>query len=152
MVWLLGAGLTSISRTNLLYIGTFDIIQPKSPSSILSAGTTVASLRTSSRYANKSDSALKALAQDLEKEDRKLEDAIEKGRLEMWWKGILEAAKASAREDADRRGLEMAKMEMVKRKVAARLGLGDSKGEEVYTNGHAHHDAPMDEQGDTQMG
>ncbi|MCJ1415772.1 hypothetical protein MMC32_002105 [Xylographa parallela] len=132
--------------------GTFDIIQPKSPSSILSAGTTVASLRTSSRYANKSDSALKALAQDLEKEDRKLEDAIEKGRLEMWWKGILEAAKASAREDADRRGLEMAKMEMVKRKVAARLGLGDSKGEEVYTNGHAHHDAPMDEQGDTQMG
>ena len=111
----------------------------------------MASLRTSSRYANKSDSALKALAQDLEKEDRMLEDAIEKGRLEMWWKGIVEAAKASAREDADRRGSEMAEMEMVKRKVAARLGLRGNEGEEVYTNGHAHNGVSVDEQGDTLM-
>ncbi|MCJ1379109.1 hypothetical protein MMC17_002209 [Xylographa soralifera] len=131
--------------------GTFDIIQPIPPSAILSAGSTVASLRTSSRYANKSDSALKALAQDLEKEDRKLEDAIEKGRLEMWWKGIVEAARASAREDADRRGLEMAKMEIVKRKAAARLGLSENEREGVYTNGHVHGSVPVDEQGDTQM-
>ncbi|MCJ1389263.1 hypothetical protein MMC18_002119 [Xylographa bjoerkii] len=131
--------------------GTFDIIQPKPPSAILTAGTTVASLRTSSRYVNTSDSALKALAQDLEKEDRRLEDALERGRLEMRWNGIVEAAKASARADADRHGVEMAQMEMVKRKVAARLGLGDSEVEDVYTNGHVHGGVPMDEQGDTLM-
>ncbi|MCJ1293924.1 hypothetical protein MMC34_005481 [Xylographa carneopallida] len=143
--------LASYFKTNLVYAGTFDIIEPLPPSAILSAGTTVASLRTSSRYVNTADSTLKALAQDLEKEDRMLEDAIKKGRLEMWWKGIVEAAKASAREDADRRGSEMAKMEAVKKKVAARLGLGDHGAEEVYTNGHAHGGGPVDQQGDVQM-
>ncbi|MCJ1404140.1 hypothetical protein MMC11_007365 [Xylographa trunciseda] len=131
--------------------GTFDTIQPIPPSAILTAGTTVASLRTSSRYANTSDSALKALAQDLEKEDRKLEDALEKGRLEMWWSGIVEAAKVSARSDADRQGAEMARMEMAKRRVQARLDLGNKQEEEVYTNGHVHGIVPMDEQGDTLM-
>ncbi|MCJ1283864.1 hypothetical protein MMC26_003195 [Xylographa opegraphella] len=130
--------------------GLFDVIQPIPPSAILSAGTTVASLRTSSRYTNKPDSTLKALAQDLEKEDRELAHAVESGRLELWWNGIVEAAKASAREDADRRGAEMAKMEVLKRKVAKRV-LGDGQAEEVYTNGHVHGDVLVDEQGDVQM-
>ena len=142
---------SSRPETNMAHIGTFNILHPIPPSAILTAGTTVASLRTSSRYAKTSDSALKALAHDLEKEDRKLEDALEKGRLEKWWIGIVDAAKTSVRADADRQGAQMAEMEKAKKKVADRLGLGENKMEDVYTNGHVHGSMPVDEQGDTLM-
>ena len=69
----------------------------------------MSSLRTSSRYSDATDNALSVIAKDLEIEDTALETCIEKGRLEEWWKGIVDAAQASARDEADRNGEEESK-------------------------------------------
>ncbi|KAL8702196.1 MAG: hypothetical protein Q9224_000111 [Gallowayella concinna] len=79
---------------------------PREPSTLLGAGTTVESLRISSRYKDAPDSALSLIARDLETEDKALQRCIEKGRLEEWWKGIVDAARSSARNEADRVGEE----------------------------------------------
>lgn len=66
----------------------------------------MSSLRTSSRYSEAADNALSIIAKDLEIEDAALETCIGQGRLEEWWKGIVDAAQASARNEADRDGEE----------------------------------------------
>lgn len=67
------------------------------------------SLRTSSRYSEATDNALSVIAQDLEIEDAALRACIEQGRLGEWWKGIVDAAQSSVRNEADRNGEEESK-------------------------------------------
>lgn len=62
------------------------------------------SLRTSTRYAEMADDQLDRLRKDLESEDALLETYIKRGRLEMWWKGVAEAAQRSARDEKDQAG------------------------------------------------
>ena len=107
--------------------GLFDQLDLVPPTALLTAGTTPSFLRTSTRYANMSDSALRPLAHDLEMEDQALENFLNKARLEMWWKGVVEAAKASVRADADREGSEWLKLEEGKRAVAESMGARDGQ-------------------------
>ncbi|KAL8738993.1 MAG: hypothetical protein Q9181_000275 [Wetmoreana brouardii] len=135
--------------------GFWDDYPPLAPSALLAAGTTIDSLRTSSRYTNLPDSALAGIARDLEIEDKALETCIEEGRLDQWWIGIVEAAKLSARNQADRVGEERSKraareqefreeMERVDRAV---WGVGE---EAVEAGGMRV--GGMDEEGDVVMG
>ena len=80
---------------------------PCPPLSVLGAGTSISSLRTSARYTHDSDNKLASLSRDLETEDALLEKYIEKGRLEMWWKGVAEAARRSALEERDQVGEDL---------------------------------------------
>lgn len=95
----------------------FTTSPPIPPSSALAAGTTVASLRTSSRYNDYPDHEIALLAKDLKSEDVLLETCIEKGRLEIWWQGLTEAARRSAREEMNQEGEE------IKRKRSVEQGL-----------------------------
>ncbi|CAO1600888.1 MAG: hypothetical protein LQ349_002483 [Xanthoria aureola] len=82
---------------------------PPNPSTLRGVGTTLPSLRTSSRYSEATDNALSVIAQDLEIEDAALRACIEQGRLEEWWKGMVDAAQSSVRNEADRNGEEESK-------------------------------------------
>lgn len=79
---------------------------PPPPSSLLGAGTTVESLQSSIRYAQTPEDALALLANDLASEDAILQKHIKKGRLEIWWKGVADAAQKSLRDEGDRQGEE----------------------------------------------
>ena len=129
--------------------GYFENLNSLSPSSLLTAGTTISSLRTSSRYANLSDKSLELVARDLKQEARVLEEALEKGRLEMWWKGVFDAAKLSVREEADRQGAEAAKRAETMKILAERMGL--RRRESRVVNGDVN-GVERDEQGDVVMG
>ncbi|MCJ1243472.1 hypothetical protein MMC30_000669 [Trapelia coarctata] len=134
--------------------GYFEEAPPLAPTTVLNAGTTPASLRASSRYAESSDSFLRGLAHDLEKEDRQLEAALEKGRLDQWWPSIVEAAMISVRDDADKAGMESAERQEDMRDLAVAMGVvatEEANGYE-YANGHMNGDAAMDEEGDVLMG
>ncbi|KAL8802554.1 MAG: hypothetical protein Q9182_003719 [Xanthomendoza sp. 2 TL-2023] len=137
---------------------------PPEPSTLLGAGTTVESLRTSSRYKDAPDSALSLIARDLETEDRALQRCIEKGRLEEWWGGIVDAARTSARNEADRVGEEESRRgeaeEGFREKMARDdraawrvngvdrvAGTGDAGLEDAGRDG-----GEMDEEGDVRMG
>jgi nuclear pore complex protein Nup133 len=104
--------------------GFFDRVPLPSPSSVLGAGTTTAGLRASSRYANAPDSVVEALAKDHGLEDQELDRALERGRLAMWWAGIVDGARASVGADADSAGEEMARTEERRRVLDERLGTG----------------------------
>lgn len=52
---------------------------------------------------------MSVITKDLEIEDAALETCLGKGRLEEWWKGIVDAAQASAKNEADRDGEEESK-------------------------------------------
>lgn len=135
--------------------GYFDEIPPLAPAAVLNAGTTPASLRTSSRYTEASDHYLRGLAHDLEKEDHLLEAACEKGRLDQWWPGVIEGAKASVRADADQAGVEMAESAQNMRDMAVAMGViaptGDANGYD-HVNGYVNGHGEVDEQGDILMG
>lgn len=131
--------------------GIFDREHPIPPSALLTTGTSVECLRHAGRFATSSDSALRSLAHDLAREDRTLEEQLDQGRLEMWWKGIVDAAKASVRADADRDGDAMAKREQTKQEVAAKLGFGEAKGTKVLRNAHTNGGGVTDALGDTVM-
>lgn len=79
---------------------------PPPPSSLIGAGTTVESLQSSIHYAKIPEEALVRLAKDFALEDAILQQHIEKGRLEIWWKGIADAAQKSLRDEGDRKGEE----------------------------------------------
>ncbi|KAL8770264.1 MAG: hypothetical protein Q9209_003900 [Squamulea sp. 1 TL-2023] len=125
------------------------------PSTLRGAGTTIDSLRTSSRYQAASDSALELIARDLEQEDTALDNCIEQGRLEEWWRGIVDAAETSDRNEADRVGEEESQrtkgeqdiLEKVSRKDRA---TWDSDG--MGKNGGGRAGLEMDEEGDVMMG
>ena len=101
---------------------------PPAPSTLLEAGTTIESLRTSKNLANLPDNTLELMAQDYEKEADKLEEYMEKGRLEKWWKGVLSAAKSAARAEADRAGEELMVEQEMERRVTKKMRLLDKHG------------------------
>lgn len=72
--------------------------------SLLEAGTTIASLRTSSQYDQLPEARLSDFAADLARESADLAACVEKGRLAAHWPGIVEEARLAARREADRQG------------------------------------------------
>ena len=137
---------------NTKFTDTFEKFKLLSPNTFLSTGTTVSDLRRSNRFAKSSDKYLEALARDLQVEDDALRYAIEKGRLEHWWKATVDAVQLREREDADRHGAEAAERATVKMELAENMRLIDGgerlvNGEHPMTNG-----IETDEQGDIVMG
>lgn len=88
------------------------------------------------------DDKLDRLRKDLESEDVLLETYIEKGRLEMWWKGVVEAAQRSARDEKDQAGEE--------RRRRRSLETGFWKG--LETKDKEEQPVEFDGQGDVVMG
>ena len=114
----------------------------------------MSSLRTSSRYSEAADNALSIIAKDLEIEDTALEICIGKGRLEEWWKGIVDAAQASARNEADRDGEEEsrrfeAEQERTTGDDGSIWGFG---GIAKKSSAAGRHESERDEEGDVIMG
>ncbi|KAL8711303.1 MAG: hypothetical protein Q9220_004200 [cf. Caloplaca sp. 1 TL-2023] len=129
-------------------IGFWDDNPPLEPAVLRAAGTTVDSLRVSSRYNNASDSELSELADDLEIEDGILETCIEEGRLEQWWTGIVDAARMSARNEADQDGEERSQRDAAEREFREQMRRNDRAawGLEERVNER------LDEEGDVMMG
>jgi len=121
-----------------------------SPLDLLEAGTTVASLRTSSHFANMPDNALELLAQDLEKEAELLEAYIKKGRLDEWWKGVVSAAKNAAREEADRDGEDAMRRREVEEKLFAKMEKLDQEAHKIKDA--EEETVGVDDQGDAIIG
>lgn len=126
----------------------FTTTQPPSPSSLLSAGCTPTSLRSSSRYAELPEDSLVLLAKDLESEDALLRMCIEKGRLEMWWKGVTDAAKKSATDERDRKGEERKRRKSIEKAFWSRQGIKDQDA----VQRKVIMEVEMDAQGDVIMG
>lgn len=78
-----------------------------------------------------------------------LEEALEKGRLEMWWKGVADAAKLAVREEADRQGAESAKRAETEKKLAEKMSL--RRRDSRVMNGDVNGGVERDEQGDVVM-
>ena len=140
---------TALFRT--LFEGYYTLIGPEdkpfwdttplfSPSEILGAGTTLKSLRNLPQYATTSDSVLADLAKDLSTEDHLLRSYIDEGRLEGWYKGILERAKTAAREKADKDGEERVKKSEAEMAVKGRL---EEKDKEKHGNARWEDDESM---------
>ncbi|KAL8952745.1 MAG: hypothetical protein Q9222_001356 [Ikaeria aurantiellina] len=129
-------------------IGFWDDNPALEPTALRAAGTTVDSLRTSSRYANASDGELSQLAHDLEIEDDILETCIEEGRLEQWWTGIVDAARMSARRHADRNGEERSQRDAAERDFMEQMRMNDRAAWAVGVRV----DGKLDEEGDVMMG
>lgn len=130
--------------------GFWDKTAPLPPGKILEAGTSVEALRVSSHFANVPENALAALAQDLSKEDELLEEYMEEGRLDERWKGVVEAAKASARGEADSKGEEQLRIRNAQEEFTARM---IEKDREAYPKGGRREDiTATDDQGDVIMG
>ncbi len=111
-------------------------ISPESPSP----------LRSLSHYSNLPDSILTLIAKDLEIEQSILETYIEKGRLEEWWKGVVDAARSSVRQEKDRQGEDMKERRRREKEVKGKWRRRD---EEVYGGGG---DVERDGEGDVVMG
>lgn len=126
--------------------GFWDKQPPLPPASVAEAGTTVESLRISSHLANMPDNALERLARDLGAEADMLDQYMEKGRLEEWWEGVVEAAKAAARAEADEEGEEKLRKRNAEREFDIKISQKDR---EVY--GKGGEGLGIDEQGDVIM-
>ena len=107
--------------------GFFDRHPPPSPTTLLEAGITVESLKTSSSYNKLPENTLTLLARDLEKETELLEEYLEKGRLDEWSKGVNSAAKAAARAEADEEGNEKLRQREMKLELKARMKATDKE-------------------------
>ncbi len=130
--------------------GFWDKSGPLPLAKVLEAGTSIDALRVSSHFANIPENSLAMLAQDLEKEDELLEKYMEEGRLGERWKGVVEAAKASARDEADTQGEEQLKVRNAQEDFTARM---IEKDREAYPKeGGGEDDAAIDDQGDVVMG
>ena len=130
--------------------GFWDKFVPLPPAKVLEAGTSIDALRVSSHFANIPENALAVLAQDLEMEDELLEKYMEEGRLGERWKGVVEAAKASARDEADFKGEEQLRIRNAQEEFTARM---IEKDREAYPkDGVREHDTAIDDQGDVIMG
>ncbi|MCJ1355102.1 MAG: hypothetical protein MMC33_005093 [Icmadophila ericetorum] len=73
--------------------GLFNTLPPPLPQSLHGAGTTLSSLLSSKNYSQSSEPHLDALAKELSTEDALLEKALDKGRLGLWWAGLVETAR-----------------------------------------------------------
>ncbi|KAL8673485.1 MAG: hypothetical protein Q9168_002091 [Polycauliona sp. 1 TL-2023] len=155
------AGATALFKTlrEGFKSGFWDQNPPPDPSTLRGVGTTISSLRTSSRYSEATDSALSVIAKDLETEDAVLETCIEKGRLQEWWKGIVDAAEASVRNEADRNGEEesqrvRAELEEKKKKTtrSSNGAVDGMENKEKKKAGGGRSRLETDEEGDVVMG
>ncbi|KAI9849283.1 MAG: hypothetical protein M1837_004742 [Sclerophora amabilis] len=108
--------------------------RPMRPSDILGAGCAPTELRE--RFP---EDMCDAIALDHSREDDQLQRYISKGRLDDWFTGIVDAAKNSVLDDAEREtAIAQEKLELEK-------SIG---GTVTVTNGHAE----VDEEGDVEMG
>lgn len=141
-------GATSLFKTlkEGYRIGFWDKQPPLPPRSVTEAGTTVESLRTSTHFANMPENALELLARDLEVEADVLDQYMEKGRLEEWWKGVVEAAKAAARAEADEEGEEKLRKRNAEREFETKISQKDRG-----SYGTGGEKSGIDEQGDVMM-
>ena len=122
---------------------------------LLEAGTSTASLRSLTRYADTPDHTLTSLASDHQQEADALTDSLEKGRLATWWAGIVESARTSARAEADADGealaekvalgREMREQEKEAEKTRRFIGLGMDG---AIDNDGWQRDADADAEGD----
>ncbi|KAL8727406.1 MAG: hypothetical protein Q9166_006078 [cf. Caloplaca sp. 2 TL-2023] len=138
----------------ILRAGFWDDNPPLEPSTLRGAGTTVESLRTSSRYQDAPDNALSLIARDLEIEDAALERCIEEGRLEEWWKGIVDAAQTDARNEADQAGEEESQRNEADNEFGERMRRNDKAawGVDGVKKAPLAGGRPTDEEGDVMMG
>lgn len=138
-----------VSCTNVVNSGFWDDNPPPEPSSLHGAGTTVESLRTSLRYEIASDNALELIAKDLSVEDGVLETCIRGGRLEQWWKGIIDAARTSARSEADRMGDEKSRQREAEQEFRDQMRRDDETAWGVNQSDDGR--MGLDEEGDVVM-
>ena len=125
----------------------WDKHSPLPPLEVIEAGTTIDSLKISSYFAKMPDNALQSLSRDFGAEAELLDQYMEKGRLEEWWKGVVDAARASARADADAEGEEKLKRRNEEREFDVRLTKMDQK---VFGKDKVQ-DVQVDDQGDVVM-
>ncbi|KAI4212506.1 MAG: hypothetical protein LQ351_004758 [Letrouitia transgressa] len=132
--------------------GLWESVPQLPPSALLHAGTTISSLRSSARYDSTSDNQLTLLAHDLQMEDDALEQCLNKGRLELWWQGMVEAAKQSTKTDAEQAGEQQSRRLSFENKFKERMDKEDerTRARPEVENGKAAVD--MDAQGDVVMG
>ena len=126
---------------------------PLPPSSLTEAGTTIKSLKTASHYSKMPDNVLELLTRDMEAEAESLERSIEKGRLEEWWKGVVEAAKAAARAEADEEGEETLRKRNAEAEFERRLAEMDQEASfgKSSSGGGGGDGGDVDDQGDVVM-
>ncbi len=86
--------------------------EPRAPREVLGAGSTVPELRLLFP-----EDLCAPIAADLRKEDARLQKQIDRGRLEEWFAGTVEAARTSAQTDAS----SEARLALKKRMLAANL-------------------------------
>ncbi|KAL8694758.1 MAG: hypothetical protein Q9218_000684 [Villophora microphyllina] len=147
-------GMTALFKTlrEGFRTGLWDDKPPPTPTALLAAGTTVESLLTSSRYDDVPESTLSGLARDLEIEDKALQRCIDDGRLGEWWIGVVDAAKLSARNEADRIGEERTKVSIAEQEFRKEM---ESRDKATWGVGGAvvgGREISMDEEGDVVMG
>lgn len=92
---------------------------------------------------------MSVIAKDLAIEDEVLETCIVEGRLEKWWKGIIDAAKTSTRNEADLIGDEESKRRAAEREFRDQMRRDD---EAAWGTGDARAGGMMvDDEGDVAM-
>ena len=128
----------------------WDKSAPLPPTKVVEAGTSIDALRYSSHFADVPESALALLAQDLEEEDELLEKCMEEGRLDERWTGVVDAAKASARREADSKGEEQLSIRNAQEEFTARM-IEKDRGAYPKEGGRGDNIA-IDDQGDVIMG
>lgn len=145
-------GATALFKTLIegFRTGFWDKSVPLPPAKVLEAGTSIDALRISPYFANVPENTLAVLVQDLEKEDELLEKNMEEGRLDERWKGVVEAAEAWARDEADSKGEEQLRIRNAQEEFTARM---IKKDREAYPKEGARGDnTAIDDQGDVIMG
>lgn len=130
--------------------GFWDDHPPPEPSALLNAGTSVESLRASSRYDVASDSALEIIANDLEIEDSMLGTCIKEGRLSQWWNAIIDAARISAKKEADQSGEAQSRRQEAEREIRNQMIRDDEAAWGVQNANEAA--SEVDDEGDVMMG
>ena len=130
--------------------GFWDKSAPLPPSKVVEAGISIDALRVSSHFANVPESSLALLAQDLEEEDELLEKYMEEGRLDERWKGVVDAARTSARDEADSKGEEQLRARNAQKEFSARMTEKD-RGAYPKEGGRGDN-ITIDDQGDVIMG
>lgn len=84
---------------------------------------------------------LTLLAKDFTLEDVALQTHIKKGRLDMWWKGVAEAARKSVKDDGDRQGEETKRLKGVEKGFLTAMLQRDReslKGKQEEGNGESN--------------
>ena len=131
--------------------GLFDAAPPLAPLDLLEISPSAEVLRATEKFREASDNTVNALSHELIIEFKTLTKMAEKGRLELWWPGLVGAAKTALREERDNSGATLAHREAEKRNVGAKLSNQTPNG---LPNG-AHHPASAaakDADGDVAMG